>query len=312
MRHFQPYSAVVTALRESSILDITDTDEIRRKTPLPSEVGKEFDSEKIKIFEDAAMPRSIYAKGFGEEGPSTQFDVEAFFAPYGPTNAIRLRRTWQDKTFKGSVFVEFDSEDTQKAFLALDPKPKFQGKELKILSKRDYVEGKAEDIKTGKIQASERPQWTKNGGGRGRGRGGRGRGDRNERRRSRSPRGDRDRDDKDWRGRRDDFQKSGDFKGRGGRRGGRGDHRGDRRDRRDEMRAAEKVATVLCSGHELEHRHDFFGDGWGLEGEAPYLLPNLIWVAALRQGREIGLDVALGLGKAPALGVVTIALGLLL
>ncbi|KAJ9636839.1 hypothetical protein H2199_007833 [Coniosporium tulheliwenetii] len=239
MRHFQPYSAVVAALRESSILDVTADDEIRRKTPLPEEVGKDVDDEKIKIFEDKAMPRSIYAKGFGEEGPSTQFDIEAFFMPYGPTNQIRLRRTWQDKTFKGSVFVEFDSEDTQKAFLALDPKPKFQGRELKIMSKREYVEGKAEDIRAGKIQASGRPQFNS----RGRGRGGRGRGDRNDRNdrrrdRSRSPRGDRD--DKDWRGRREDFQKSKDFKGRGGGRGGRGRDNRDRRDRRDDDRQGKR------------------------------------------------------------------------
>ncbi|EON63611.1 hypothetical protein W97_02839 [Coniosporium apollinis CBS 100218] len=239
MRHFQPYSAVVAALRDSSILDVTADDELRRKTPLPEEVGKDIDDEKIKIFEDKAMPRSIYAKGFGEEGPSTQFDIEAFFMPYGPTNQIRLRRTWQDKTFKGSVFVEFDSEDTQKAFLALDPKPKFQGRELKIMSKREYVEGKTEDIRAGKIQASERPQFN----GRGRGRGGRGRGDRNDRNdkrrdRSRSPRGDRD--DKDWRGRREDFQKSKDFKGRGGGRGGRGRDNRDRRDRRDDDRQGKR------------------------------------------------------------------------
>jgi len=224
MRHFQPYSAVVAALKESSTLDITGTEgneEIVRKTPLPEEVSTNARSNRT-FFEDKTIPRSIYAKGFPEETATTQTDIEAFFAPYGPVNAVRLRRN-DDREFKRSVFVEFDSEETQKAFLELETKPKFGEKELQIQSKGEYVEGKKKLIDEGVIRASSprggggrddrdgRSGGRGGRGGRGRGRGngrGRGRGgnDRNrsrERRdrdddRSRSPRrSDRRRDDRD-------------------------------------------------------------------------------------------------------------------
>lgn len=220
MRHFQPFSAVVKALKESETLEVNDKDQIRRKNPLPEDVGTEFDDARqkaIQLFEDRSQPRSIYAKGFGEEGPRTQFDIEAFFAPYGPVNAVRLRRT-AFKAFKGSVFVEFDSEETQQAFLALDPKPKFNGSDLLILSKKAYVEQKLEDIKSGKIRANDEPHrrdhggrgrggFRGRGGARGRGgRGGRGRGGKFDRR-DRRENGKDGEDDRDWKTRRDDFQK---------------------------------------------------------------------------------------------------------
>lgn len=166
MRRFQPFNAIVEALKSSETLELTDNDTaVRRKTPLPETVKEEQDPNVVKVFEDQAMQRSIYAKGFGPEEPSTQFDVEAFFAPYGPTNAIRLRRT-PDKIFKGSVFVEFDSEDTQKKFLALDPKPKWKGKDLLIKTKKEYCEEKAREIEAGRVKPNRsRP---------GRGRGGKG------------------------------------------------------------------------------------------------------------------------------------------
>ena len=91
------------------------------------------------------------SKGFGQEVPSTQFDIEAFFAPFGPTNAVRLRRT-EDKLFKSSVFVEFETEEIAKKFIETDPKPQFNGKELQIMSKKEYCDKKVDDIKAGKIK----------------------------------------------------------------------------------------------------------------------------------------------------------------
>ena len=199
MRRFQPFSAVVEALKESTTLELTDNDTcVRRKEPLPKDLTAAPDSNAVKVFEDKAMHRSIYAKGFGKEEPSTQFDIEAFFTPYGPLNAVRLRRT-HDKIFKGSVFVEFDSEETQKKFLALETKPKWKGEtELLIKSKMDYCEEKVKEIEAGRVKAGT---WRGRGGNRGRGRGGKGNGD--------------------WRERRSQDQKGG-FRGRGGHRGGRG------------------------------------------------------------------------------------------
>ncbi|KAL4915108.1 hypothetical protein BDW62DRAFT_189256 [Aspergillus aurantiobrunneus] len=190
MRRFQPFTAIVEALKSSETLELTDNNtSVRRKVPLPESVKDTHDPTVVKVFEDQAMARSIYAKGFGEENSTTQLDIEAFFAPYGPINAIRLRRT-ADKFFKGSVFVEFASEEKQKAFLELDPKPQWKGQDLNIKSKKDYCDEKVREIEAGRVKPS---------GGRGRGgqRGGRG------------GRGGRRDDNRDWRQRRDEDQKRG-------------------------------------------------------------------------------------------------------
>lgn len=206
MRHFQPFDAIVTAMKDSTFLELTDDNTcVKRREPLPEALNDGPDPNAVRVFEDRAMPRSVYAKGFGEEQPSTQFDIEEFFAQYGPTNAIRLRRS-DTKIFKGSVFVEFATQDLQKAFLELDPKPQFKGKDLQIMSKKEYCDGKVEDIKAGKIRANDTGKF--------RGRGGdRHHGGRDKRKRD-------DEDDRDWRTRREDDRKNG-FRDRDDRRGGR-------------------------------------------------------------------------------------------
>jgi len=145
MHRFQPYESVVKALRDSQFLVISgeeDNETVARKVPYkPSKPGDKF-------------PISVYVKGFGEEQPSTQFDIEAFFAKFGPANAIRLRRD-DEHLFKGSVFAEFETEELAKAFLALDPTPQYEGRDLKIMSKRDYVDEKNQLIKDGKLQPSK-------------------------------------------------------------------------------------------------------------------------------------------------------------
>lgn len=215
MKRFQPYSAVITALKQSKFLSIT------------GEEGAEMVARKIAYDpttpQSASEARSIYAKGFGDEVPTSQFDIEAFFTPYGPINAVRLRRT-SDKLFKGSVFVEFQDEDLAKKFLELDPKPMWKGKHiLMVESKVDYCGRKNEELREGTKQAQTQSYR----GGRGRGRGGRGRGDRD-----RSDRDRGDRDPNDWKKRREEDRASGfkDNRGRGGR--GRGGNNKGRRDDR--------------------------------------------------------------------------------
>ncbi|OCL10677.1 hypothetical protein AOQ84DRAFT_387347 [Glonium stellatum] len=260
MRRFQPYSAIVAALKHSDMLEVTDKEEVKRKVPLPGTVSKSNIEDNIKMFEDKAQPRSIYAKGFGEEGPSTQFDIEAFFMPYGPTNAIRLRRSHPDKTFKGSVFVEFDSEETQQAFLALDPKPKWNGKELTIMSKKAYCEMKLEDIKAGRVKPNEntRYQQSNRDSRSHRGKGNWRKDDSRRDMRRRASDDENERDEDDWKGRRSDFQKRDEYRrddhGRN-RRGGR-NHRGrdDRRDHRDQKKQRDRDDNDF--GREKNRRKD--------------------------------------------------------
>ena len=207
MRHFQPYSAVRNAVANSSFLDLNDNDEITRKVPIDEKYSNSDVQYNKDLAQTSSMARSIYVKGFPEESERTQLDLEEFFEAYGPIQAVRLRRH-DDGLFKGSVFVEFETEDLQKAFLELDPKPTFDDKELKIMSKSEYVDNKNEDIKEGRVKPRspsrrggykggnfgkddwrERREHDQRGGGRNRGgkRGGRGGGRQNNARdRSRS------------------------------------------------------------------------------------------------------------------------------
>ncbi|KAL8859285.1 MAG: hypothetical protein Q9178_004223 [Gyalolechia marmorata] len=227
MRHFQPYSAVVEALKDSATLNVVGDDLIQRKNPLPEGLKDKPMEEVQKVIEDETMKRSVYVKGFGEEEPSTQFDVEAFFAQFGPTNSVRLRRTFT-KLFKGSVFVEFDSEETQKKFLSLDPQPKWKGQDLMIKSKKQYCDDKVDEIKAGRGKGYSPGEKRNNRAG-----------------------------DRDWKTRRDEDQRSGNKRGGGGKgfgsqRGGRGrgGRHGNRRDRDDDRgndrdeRNVPKVATT--------------------------------------------------------------------
>ena len=240
MRHFQPLSAIIDALKESTVLDVVDNDScIQRKIPLAEEMQDKPIYEVKKVYEDKAMSRSVYVKGFGEEQNSTQFDIEAFFTPYGPTNSVRLRRTLE-KVFKSSVFVEFNSEETQQKFLALDPPPKFNGRDLIIKSKKQYCDEKVNDIAAGKVKPKSR-QYDDGS------------------KRSR----DGGNDERDWRERRREDQKSG-FNDRGGRghkglsssgrgRGGRGNRDGGGRDKNDEKERQEKEQYGI---HRLGYSYD--------------------------------------------------------
>ena len=127
----------------------------------------------LKRPEDA-MDRSVYAKGFPTfevaENPTPeqraevkakedqlQIELEAFFRglAVGAVKAVRMRRDTKGPVvngkptlvkgrgkFKGSVFVEFAQTDSVAAFLALEPKPAFNGAELELMSKAAYVEMK--------------------------------------------------------------------------------------------------------------------------------------------------------------------------
>jgi lupus La protein len=250
MRRFQPVGAVVAALRASAALAVVDAKGNPAPEPVDNEAEEEegfgaaahivrrvawappatADGEGAAALADPGLPRSVYAKGFGAETATTQFDVEAYFAPFGPVNMVRLRRKAGDRTFKGSAFVEFATEELARRFLDSKERPRWAGDvELKVMGKREYLEKQEEDIKAGKIGEDKKSKYKmyeprkdgdrfagkRDGGKHGGGRGGRrdersGR-DRRDGRDNRNGRGGRGgrggRDDDDWKARRDDFQK---------------------------------------------------------------------------------------------------------
>jgi lupus La protein len=218
MKRFEPYEEIIKALKEATSIvkyvEVDGVDMVQRVRPFDpaSRTPSKVDA------------KTLYAKGFGEEHEKTQELIEAFFEPYFHPVDTRLRRA-DYKRFKGSVFVEAPTEEALDAFLAVEPKPTFEGKELTFMKKLDYMEKKIEDIREGRVEPQK--SWHE-GGGRGRGRG------RNN-----------DRDPNDWKKRRENDQASGHRNDKGGRNGrgrGRGRGRGgggrggnrDNRDRNDE------------------------------------------------------------------------------
>lgn len=236
MRRFKSYETVVAALRDSKFLTISG--------PAGAEVvvrKHAYNPDRPRSKIDAA---TVYVKGFGDEEPSTQFDLEAFFTKYGTVNAVRLRRA-ADNLFKGSVFVEFQDPEQAEAFLKLDPKPLWRDQELKIMSKPAYVAEKSQLIREGKIEpnTNSAPRFFegrvlggKRGGGGFRGRGGNGNhngGDKN-----------------DWKNRRDNDRKNGFRGGRGGRggnRGGRGGNWNNNNKERSNDRNNERAAAAATT-----------------------------------------------------------------
>ncbi|TKX19694.1 La domain-containing protein 2 [Elsinoe australis] len=242
MRRFQPYSAVLDAVKESKVLDVNKDGEVTRKTPLSEDYDPEDVEENKRIYEQKSMARSIYAKGFGEETETTQTDIEEFFGPYGDVSAVRLRRH-HDGNFKGTVLVEFSDEETAKSFLELDPKPKWQGKyELEFKTKKAWVEEKEQQEKDRprRDYGDRRDNKRKFEGGRGGRYNDDRRGGKNQRRGGRGgrdDRGDRRRDRNDSRERRRDRDGSGEEDWRDRRDRDNRDSRDKRRDRRDDRRS---------------------------------------------------------------------------
>ncbi|KAK5660337.1 hypothetical protein OQA88_12878 [Cercophora sp. LCS_1] len=230
MTRFEPYSAVVAALKESKIVQITGAD------------GEEMVSRKVAYKSDPNGPKkrfaqSVYIKGFGEETDTLQVDIEAWAAKYGEVDRIKLRRE-DDGKFKGSVFIEFHNPELAEKFVALDPAPKFQDKELVIMTKTAYTEMKLEQIRSGEIEPSKaKPNNFYEGKTGHRGRGGHHKGDRNKE----NGKHGRDNERNGFRGGR-----GGRGRGRGGRgRGGRGGRDGRSRDERANGRSAVPDKSVM-------------------------------------------------------------------
>ncbi|KAG5438442.1 hypothetical protein PCANB_002931 [Pneumocystis canis] len=135
MHRFRSMEAIVKALRTSKNLLEVDEDgkHVRRKIPLV----KPGEDEKT-----AYMERSVYVKGFGEETETSQIDIENFFKKYGKINVVRLRRE-DNGLFKGSVFCEFAELEFKENFLKTEPKPKYKGNDLLIMSKQEYIDMKS-------------------------------------------------------------------------------------------------------------------------------------------------------------------------
>lgn len=90
-----------------------------------------------------AKNKTVYCKPFPKD--IEMASLEAFFAKHGKVVYIMMRKD-KDKKFKGSVFVEFSTQEEAKEFLTLESL-KYEEEELIRKSKEVYFKDKSEEIK---------------------------------------------------------------------------------------------------------------------------------------------------------------------
>ncbi|KAK9457065.1 hypothetical protein V1511DRAFT_496109 [Dipodascopsis uninucleata] len=143
---------IVNALRKSKELLEVDVagERVRRKLPIVEPSAEE---------KEKSFASTVYVKGFPED--ADQDTIEKFFEQFEDfkVRQIRMRRDGEKK-FKGSVYAEFSSVEEAEKFTVLDPKPKYDDVELEVLSKKAYLDKKAEEFASGenKSNSSSRKQ----------------------------------------------------------------------------------------------------------------------------------------------------------
>lgn len=146
-------AVIVAAIKESTLLQVSeDGTKLKRNAPLPEKTN--------------FLDNTIYAKGFAAE--TTLDTIEEFFTSHledgEKITCVRMRRM-KDKTFKGSVFVEFNSKATADRVAGLTLKFTGQDEPLAIMTKGAYIaKKKAELAASGsskKRKADEEPKEEK-------------------------------------------------------------------------------------------------------------------------------------------------------
>ncbi|KAM4697877.1 lupus La protein [Rhinophrynus dorsalis] len=139
------FNTICEALKKSKtgLLELNEEKhKIRRSPdkPLP-EVNDEY--------KNLLKSRSVYIKGF--ETSTTLDEIKEWLEGKGTVENIQMRRTLQ-KTFKGSIFIVFDSDETAKKFLE-NKNLKYKDNDMIILSKDEYFTKKNEERKQHKSEA---------------------------------------------------------------------------------------------------------------------------------------------------------------
>lgn len=144
------FPKIFEALKKSTtgLLQIDEEKcKIRRspEKPLP-EVTDEY--------KNAIKTRSVYIKGFQLD--TTLDEIKEWLEGKGPIENIQMRRTLQ-KTFKGSIFIVFDTDEAAKKFLE-NRDLKFKESDMTILSKTEYFNKKNEERKDNKSAKAKSKQ----------------------------------------------------------------------------------------------------------------------------------------------------------
>eukprot|EP00762_Andalucia_godoyi_P003771 ANDGO_08490.mRNA.1 La protein homolog len=115
------------SLTGSEIVELSeDAQNVRRKIPLPEN--------------DPTIPRSIYAKPFAAD--ATMDDIKKFFSEFGKVLSVRMRRYPQSNGggFKGSVYVEFSTEDEAKSVIEKKSELKINDQDAVIMWKSEHID----------------------------------------------------------------------------------------------------------------------------------------------------------------------------
>ncbi|XP_062383361.1 lupus La protein [Sardina pilchardus] len=147
-------SVIVEALRKSKtgLLEVSeDKTKIRRclSKPLP-EMNDEY--------KDALKHKSVYIKGFPLD--TTLDDIKDWLSAKGTIENIHMRKG-PLKTFKGSIFMVMETEESAKQFVARDDVRKFKDNDLIVLMKEEYFNKKSEERKQGRVEAKAKAKTDK-------------------------------------------------------------------------------------------------------------------------------------------------------
>ncbi|XP_068101677.1 lupus La protein [Hyperolius riggenbachi] len=133
------FGVILAALKKSKtgLLEVDEENNKIRRTPskpLP-EVTEEY--------KNSIKSRSVYIKGFQTD--TTLDEIKDWLDNKGHIENIQMRRTLE-KTFKGSVFLVFETDEDAKKFLEKRDL-KFKDSDMIILSKEEYFTKKNEERK---------------------------------------------------------------------------------------------------------------------------------------------------------------------
>lgn len=133
-------SVVVAALKTSEKLAVSDDGEkVRRKDPLPDTLD--------------FTERSVYVKGFAESATldDLEEEVNKHLEEGEKLVCVRMRRFREgEKKFKGSVFLEFETEKAAQRFSSLTIKLSDDAEPLLIMMKAAYISKKKVEIEARK------------------------------------------------------------------------------------------------------------------------------------------------------------------
>jgi len=134
-------ASIAKAIKSSTIVELNeDSTMLKRKAPLPED--------------DTSLLRTIYSKGWPVGATIEQ--VSSLFSAYGTVLSVRLRKRNTTHEFKGTVLIEFSSEDEAKAALAAAPQ--IEGHTLLYQTKEAWAQEKREAFQNKKAKKAEKKE----------------------------------------------------------------------------------------------------------------------------------------------------------